>query len=486
MAGGSPGACLHRAAGRILVRAMSTRRIPLLFAALGLALYAPASIEWSANYETALARSRSQERVLFVSITTDEEARSERAVNLYDEREIVEQAEHTINLAACDAEHKAKGECRRFKGQTCMDHRRALSSLTESILVTNANGEVPVPQHLWLAPDGKVLVNVPWEITAEELIWCFVTARRRAGEEGVEMPEGARPPRRLQLGAVWAPWEEAPWARGLTPDELKGHLKRMKSSTEYSEALLRDWSRLLFTDEEQAVKYARTQFGGLEFLGVDTVVTTLTGIGMSSPPAFWEALEFFTKNGNERIRTAAAVALEELAAPDALKAVRAALSKEKDPAVKKNWLRAAGSCGRDDSSTRKLLLKSAGREKDAILRRNAVIALGYLAPHKAVREALEEALVADEAEDRLAAACAMALTRDASYLSAVEGALASATDAEYRADLEAVRAVLKGSNLRRIAEVFGRVSGDEVIRIRLFFGEILPDQAKEEAQDEDG
>jgi hypothetical protein len=68
----------------------------------------------------------------------------------------------------------------------------------------------------------------------------------------------------------------------------------------------------------------------------------------------------------------------------------------------------------------------------------------------------------------------------------VEGALASATDAEYRADHEAVRAVLKGSNLRRIAEVFGRVSGDEVIRIRLFFGEILPDQAKEEAQDEDG
>jgi hypothetical protein len=343
-----------------------------------------------------------------------------------------------------------------------------------------------VPQHLWLAPDGKVLVNVPWEITAEELIWCFVTARRRAGEEGVEMPEGARPPRRLQLGAVWAPWEEAPWSRGLTPDELKEQLKRMKSSTEYSEALLRDWSRLLFTDEEEAVKYARVQFGGLEFLGVDTVVTTLTGIGMNSPPAFWEALEFFTKNGNERIRNAAAVALEELAAPDACKAVRAALSKEKDPAVKKNWLRAAGSCGRDDSSTRKLLLKSATREKDALLRHNALIALGYLKPHKAVRAALADALGGDDDDDRLAAACATALTRDAAYLPLLESALSRATDAAYRTDLEAVRAVLEGANLRRIAEVFGRVSGDETIRIRLFFGEILPDQAEEEAQDEDG
>ncbi|MAF64252.1 MAG: hypothetical protein CMJ84_01150 [Planctomycetes bacterium] len=463
---------------------MNHRRLPLLSAALLCAVWAPASIEWSEGFDTALSRARSESRVLFISVTSDGEARSEEAIELYGERAVVAQAEHTINLAACNAEHKAKGECPRFEGTDCSSHRRNLGSATDAVLVANSQGEVPVPQHLWIAPDGKVLINVPWEITAEELVWCFVTARRRAGEDGVEMPEDARPPRRLQLGAVWAPWEEARLARGLTQDELSEHLKRMKSSMEYSEALLADWSRVLFTDEEDAVKYARVQFGALEYLGVDTVVTTLTGIGMNSPRSFWEVLEYFTKNGNVRIRNTAAVAMEELAAPDARKAVISALKKEKDPAVEKNWLRAAGACGRDDSSTRKLLLKSATREKDALLRRNALISLGYLAPHKSIRAALADALEGDDADDRLAAACAMALTRDAAYLPRLEEAVAAA-DAGQRADLEPALAVLEGANLRRIAEVFGRVSGDETIRIRLFFGEIVPDRADEGPEGED-
>jgi hypothetical protein len=463
---------------------MIHRFLPLVAAALAWSAVAPADIEWSEDLEGALARARADGRVLFVSVTSANEARSENAVELYGERAVVAQAEHTINLAACNDEHKAKGECPRLGSGRCADHRRNFSTVTESVLITNAEDEVPVPQHLWIAPDGKVLIDVPWEITVEELLWCFATARRRAGERDVEMPEDARPPRRLQLGAVWKPWEEARLARGLTPDELEEHLKRMKGSMEYSEALLADWGRVLFTDEEEAVKYARVQFGALEYLGVDTVVTTLTGIGMNSPPAYWEVLEYFTKNGDVRIRNAAAVAMEELAAPAARKAVVAALKKEKDPAIEKNWLRAAGACGRDDSGVRKLLVKSATREKDPALRRNALIALGYLAPHKTVRAALEDALGGDDEEDRLAAACAMALTRDAAWLPLLEEA--AAADAPRRADLAPAIAVLEGANLRRIAEVFGRVSGDESIRIRLFFGEVLPDDAGDEEGGSDG
>ena len=133
---------------------------------------------------------------------------------------------------------------------------------------------------------------------------------------------------------------------------------------------------------------------------------------------------------------------------------------------------------------RKLLVKSATREKDPALRRNALIALGYLAPHKTVRAALEDALGGDDEEDRLAAAYAMALTRDAAWLPLLEEA--AAADAPRRADLAPAIAVLEGANLRRIAEVFGRVSGDESIRIRLFFGEVLPDDAGDEEGGSDG
>jgi len=464
---------------------------PFLLVAFPLALAQPAPrIEWSAGWTEASARARAEGRAIFVAVNADGEARSERlARSIYRDKEVVLQAAETVNVVGSISTHGRARSCARFPGITCEDHRRMEALLRERVLRANGEGVVAAPQHAWLRPDGSVLLSVPFELASEELAWCFVAARRALSPEAPpDFPPQARPPRRLLFGATWTPAQGDLLGRGLTPGELETELSGLRSGGPFRPGVVEAWRRVLFTDEKDALDHARSELGSglLGWLRGDLLVSTIHLIGSASPRSFHEVLEHFARDAQAGVRAEAAVAYEQLGAPDALKTVRAALAKEGEPEVRASWLRALGACGRDDAGTRRALLKEAGSKaadaSGARLRRNALVALGHLAQHADVRAALSQSLDGAGADERLAAACAMALARDPFYVEPLAAAAAACADEALAAELTLALRVLRGADAALLEAPVRRVAGDRIRRERVFFGSAGPARAGEEGE----
>jgi hypothetical protein len=428
-------------------------------------------IVWRADHAMVVERARAEKRVLFVAVNMDDEARCEDFVDrVYDDREVRRLAQRTLNLVGSRELHrKSDGECPRLGSVSCRDHLRVEAALREAHLGVNENGAMAVPQHLWLDSKGEVLLSVPFEMSAEEMIWCFVTALRRADPElELAMPDEARPPRRLLFGRAYTPPSGDSMARGLTDDELEAEIKRLKSSL-FGFGGYGSMAKILFTDHSDAVEYAEREFGRslLTWGGNDYLRRSLHRIGVLAPMGFWIVLEDFARNNDPRVRSEVAAALEQLAAPRSYKLVKRSLSKEKDPFVERAWLRALGAVGHAESGARKTLLKAATSDDDEVLRCNAILALGHLQGHEDVRELLIGVLAAEGGGGaRIAAACAMAISRDELYLAPLTEAVGEATEGDLLLALE----VLRGADLLRIEAVVRRVGRDDLRRERVFFG----------------
>ncbi|MDP6409638.1 MAG: HEAT repeat domain-containing protein [Planctomycetota bacterium] len=426
-------------------------------------------IVWRADHAMVMERARAEGRVVFVAVDLKDEARCDHFVDdVYSERAVRELAERTLNLVGSGEVHrKGDGECPRLSSVSCRDHMRTLAALREAHLGVNASGTVAVPQHLWLDPSGAVLLCVPYEMSVEEMLWCFVTALRRADPElELAMPQEARAPRRLLFGHAYTPADGDGLARGLTADELEAEIKRLKSSL-FGGGRIGSMTKILFTAHRDAVEYAELEFGRslMTWSGNDYLRRSLHSLGRISPAEFWVVPADFADHGDPRVRSEVAVALEQLAAPRSYKLVKRALGKEKDPSVERCWLRALGAAGHAESGARKVLLKAAASDDGEVLRWNAILALGHLAGHEDVREFLVAAL-AEGGGARLAAACAMAISRDAHYLGPLAEAVGEATEGELFLALE----VLRGADLRRLEPVVRRVGRDDLRRERVFFG----------------
>src|SRR5262249_50970137 len=133
----------------------------------------------------------------------------------------------------------------------------------------------------------------------------------------------------------------------------------------------------------------------------------LHAIGVLSPPSYWEVAAEYLEGSETKLRAEAAVALEQLAASEALRDLQSALHKEKDKDVLKEILRALGTCGANDKGVRTLLLKKAGGEKDELLRTSAIAACGFLSSGDDVAEVMTGLVQKGTQAERMAAACAM-------------------------------------------------------------------------------
>lgn len=436
------------------------------------AVSAPAgAIEWSPSYEEALARAAAEGRVVFVAYDHEDEGRCNYFLEkLARDKDVVALAERTLNVPVSLETHRKSGKCPRFKGLTCDDHRRSEAALRGAIVPENKHGVVAFPQYLWLDGEGKVLYSVPYELDREGLIWCFVAALRRAGvEDAPELPEGVRPPRRLLVGDVYRPQDVDQLGRGLTEDELETLFKSMKSSI-FGMANYEGRLRVLFTDEPSAVDYARVELGGAaSLMGGERLTQIIHTIGEISPPSFWKALLDFEKMKNEEIRAEIAVALEQLATPQAAKLARSAFGREKDERLRPLWLRALAACDGADAGTRKKVLELCDAAGESRMRASATIALGYLAPHPDVRERLAAGLTDLSGELRVAAACAMALSRDEGYLEPLSRAVEVCAEGSEKEVLSRALQALRSGGLERLEEDVARVTGSDVSRRRIFF-----------------
>jgi len=455
----------------------------LLISPLALAgnVAAPAGgITWEAEYETTLARAAEENKVVFVAVNMDGERANDRmATKMYKDREIVGLAGLTLNLIAARDVHGRGETCSRFGTIACALHQKIDIRVRENVLKPDVSGYVIAPQHVFLRPDGTVILSVPYEISQSEMRWCFVTALKSVDPEFKHKGSEGRPPRRVILGGVYDPSggmeEGAPLSREAVLELIK-EAKRGLRGNELENAV----RRILTSDEPEALDYIEQQLkvsfarggrgrggrGGGGRGGEDQRIRLIHEIGVSSPPVYWKLLVEFTLHEDDRLRGEAAVALEQLAAAESTKTVDRARTKEKNPEIEKNWYRALGAAGAADKKARKTLLKASEKETDGILRLNAIVALGSLEAGKDVHARLLDIVRGGTERERMAAAIAMGFTRDPSWIETLE----SMTDGSE--DLVGVRdaaiGVLKGGSISLLRGPLRDVAFDRIERERLF------------------
>ncbi|MDP6837651.1 MAG: HEAT repeat domain-containing protein [Planctomycetota bacterium] len=430
-------------------------------------------VAWEPSLATALVRAEKEQRPLLLSLGAVGEARSEALdKELYGNRKLSPCFEQSINVAAWSF---LEGEERKLPdfGDTEPEHHGDNWALAmERWLRPNAKGVIALPQHLWLSPQGEVLVSCPWELSAEEFSWCADQALRRIGEgERPELLKEARPPRRLLLAEVVQLLDDDERGRGLKPDELEQLLKsKRKGYLTGGDA--KDVARILFTDDQDAIDYMMGQMGLWEF-GGDALANIINGtyslMGLVCPASYVELLEKFAGHNRASTRAAIAAALEQIGHRDGLSVVKKALKKERDDAARAEWVRALGACGRGDKGVAKMLIKLAQKEKHGRVRVNAILGLGHVLPEKGAYEFLTELCTSAEGEERQAAILALALGRATAAEELLEGLKGPAVFGETGEVLEKSLEVLAGGNLYLIESAVRRVSGSSIGRQRLFF-----------------
>jgi len=461
------------------------RRLPLATALFLGAILPPApSIAWTPDWHAAFDRAKAEQKVLFLAVNMDgEKANDLLAAKTYGDKVLLGLSERTVNLIASRFNHSSAGkECSRFAGVQCADHQKADIRARELILKSGLDGEVIAPQHVWLDGAGKVLLSVNYEVNAEELAWCFVTAIRRVDPASdLKMPPGARAPRRLVVDGV----SGADAVRPLTEKELEETLDALKKvlwGRERVDLLL----KLLATDHPDAIEAIRNEVKGISLRGGggrrDDAAGAFDGllalrralvhrIGVISPPSFWEAVVEAIEDPDPLMRAEVAAALEQLGAPEAVKEIKKAHGAEKDPLVEREFLRALASCGRTDTASRKKLLAEL-KGKNADLRRNALYGLGLHATDAEVAKTLAVACATAEMLDRQAVLLGLAAANAAGQLELV-GAVESdpSSDEETRGLAQRVAAVLRAeAPLAELGDEVVRVCGDSVRRERFYPG----------------
>ncbi|MCP3919275.1 MAG: HEAT repeat domain-containing protein [bacterium] len=441
----------------------------LLVCASSAAEHASAGIVWEASFERAAERAASEKRILFAAVLEPPEARSRAFLgDLYGDRAIGRWSEDTVNVIGISGALGKTGKSP-VKGLAWDELRRAEADLRTAHLSENDDGHVATPQHLWLDPVGEVLLCVPYEMTAEEMIWCFHEAQRLVDPAASgPRPEGAHPPRRLLVREVYTPPNEAMLVRGRTPDELDAQIESVRASFGLGR---RGWAAILFTAEKEAAAYSERELGSgvTRWGGGELQAGIVRAIGLLAPRENWKVLGRFANDRSGEVRREVAVAFEQLGAPSALKVVRKALADEDDEALEPLWWRALAATGRADKRTRGTLLKLLGKEDDVRRRAHLLFALGYLAADDGVREALTSALAAEIPDERIVAACAMALSRDLALLGPLETARERSEDEALNEHFDRALEVLRGGSLYRIEESVRKVCGDGLERQRLFF-----------------
>ncbi len=460
------------------------------------AIPAAGGITWQTSWEKTFERAAAEKKLVFLAVNMDGERANDRLVEkVYRDKLVLDLAGRTLNLVASATEHAGiEKPCPRFDGVRCQDHRRIDAAARKEVLKADAQGLVVAPQHVFLAPDGKVVLSVPYEIDAGELVWCFVSALQKLDPATAPpMPASARMPKRVIVGGTYDPSGEGQGGSLVPPttkevQELLSYIKKGGMGEERMAAL----RRLVLSDDPDAVAFIGQELkssgyggggaggaggkgggagggaGGRGAGGDQRHLLILRAIGMLAPPAYWEMVSEFLDNNDEGLRREAAVALEQLAAREAVPALTKALNAEKEPGHQKDLLRALGACGAADAKTRALLVKRAKSDKQSLVRANAYLALAWSASDPDVRALLRATLEKGDDLDRAAAALAVGIARDPAWITILETAAAVAQDPGTKAAIQAARGVLDGAALSTLREQVVRVARDEVVRERIF------------------
>ncbi|MBC8403659.1 MAG: hypothetical protein H8E15_00410 [Planctomycetes bacterium] len=426
-------------------------------------------IVWQKDLKVAQDLATAENKVVFIALNMDGERANDRmAKDVYSDKQVIALTEKTLNVVGSRFEH-GSGECKRFGGVTCADHQSVDIAIRLRVLELPADANVVAPQHIFVGPDGKILLSVAYEITAKQLMWCLVTAINKANPEAkLSMPAGAKAPRRVMLDGVAATEGSDISIPPLSRVELANAMIFIRSGAKGA-ARVDVIRSMLGTDDPDAIEFLEKELGDFRYeRRADQLTRLLLAVGGASPPSFWETIDHFLKSSDEEFRSLTAVAMEQLAAPKSVKTLKTYFAKEKSSKVRKNLLRAIGVAGADDKSARGILLKAWKNTKEPLLQTNALLVLGLHASDKKALAAIEEGLNSNMPEHRQAAALGLAFARAKDQAELLKGYVEAEKEADCKKVMQSCLEVLNDGTLRIIAEDFARVAQDEHPRPRFF------------------
>jgi hypothetical protein len=434
---------------------------------------AQSKLNWTPDAKKAVVDAAEQKRVLFLSVGFVGEDRSEEILkSAFADKAVIAQAAETINIPAWTWALGEEKKLPAFGEAEPFDHSANLAKATSEWLKPNSLDTIAMPQHVWLTADGEILVSCPWEISAEEMSWCFDEALRRAGmETRPAMTEGAHPPRRLLLGLVHEISSEDDLGRGLNSKELKPIMEELRKGF-VTGRNTEDMVRIMFSKDKDGVEFIDQQLGLWDFGGsaaANIIDGSYAVMGMISPVEYLDLFESKIEASRDSLRATVAVAYEQMGRSEGLSAIKKALKKEKSDFVRAEWVRALGACARGDKSTAKALIKLVEKDKDPRVQLNAVIALGHVLPQSEARDFLVELTKQPGGEMRQAAVLALALGREYSARADLVELRSASPSESLLAAVDKAVAVLDGANLFELEELIRAIDGSEIARPRLFF-----------------
>jgi hypothetical protein len=452
---------------------MRNRFLPTAAAVLLFVSTSIAQVAWQNDLQAAQDLAKNQNKVVFIALNMDGERANDRmAKQVYGDKKFQKLAEQTVNVVGSRFEHGKSG-CKRFPGIACEDHQSIDKAVRLRVLNLPADANVVAPQHIFLGPDGTILLSVAYEVTVPQLQWCFVTANNKAlPDSKMAMPSGAKAPRRVVLDGVAATEGSDISIPPLDSAELEKTMEYIVRGAKGSDRV--DAIRsMLGTDDEDCIKFLEKEFGNFRYeRRGDQLVRLLKAVGGASPSNFWTTIDHFLKSSDDEFRNLTAVALEQLAAPDSVKVLKSHFGKEKSRQVKKNILRAIGVAGAENKAARSIITKAWKNSKEPLLQTNALLVLGLHASDKKALAILEEALSSNNPTHRQAAALGLAFARAKDHTEMLRGYAENEQEPECKAVMKRCLKVLEDGALSTLADDFARIGEDEFQRPR-FFG--LPD-----------
>ncbi|MGQ0614413.1 MAG: HEAT repeat domain-containing protein [Planctomycetaceae bacterium] len=319
-------------------------------------------VEWAASWEEAFKLASAGNLPVMVCINSkDGEGANERAAkSIYHDPEFVAESRKFVMLVVSTLSHAAAGECPRFLGVTCGQHGECYRELRnrhgEQFVLPGGRAEMISPQHAWFRPDGTLLRRKEYEMTKAELL-----EKMRQALADVQAGGGGGEGAGSGDGAADAP---------LTEKELAELQRARTAEKEGRRAAI---GNLLDTGKKAAVAALVEMLADAnEALACDL----LRAFGRARIVAARTYLEDALKNRSEKMRSFAAVALEELAQAESIPVLMARVKVEKDTFARKNAYRALGACGGGaaDKKAAEVLLKGL-QDKNAVVGKHAALAL---------------------------------------------------------------------------------------------------------------
>ena len=412
-------------------------------------------IRWAADYDAAFKAAREKNRpIMFSIMITREKGCRAMIAGAYKDPRVIEKSRFFINLPCCPDLEKEKvflvdgkpvASNPLFPGVSSRQCRAIENRMRAEFLKSD---KVIAPQHIFVSPEGKIILRKEYQLSAEELLALMERVRRKhlglpeepvppesePGENGGEGPK-------KDVSADGDPAEERLSAEALRllrlvveaplEDKLDAARKLMEMKSPLVDKAFVD---LLV---HKVVRNRKIRFDLIREVGNRNHA---------------HAAEEFTRLLDQKdveLRNAAVVTLEEMAAPDAVPALLDLYRREKDPIIRKDVIQALGPCGATEPALKRarpfLLEKLEARSETQ--RAAAAMALGaMLAGHEDVQVALERRFKKEKKAGRvkLAVLWAFLQTRDQSLAEDLEALVAGERNTPLKNLGRAVVAVMRG------------------------------------------